>query len=191
MTRAQDRPARTFAHRRILQVTRGGYTAGPRLLADAARQRFGPITAVIGVATGGTAPAVSLGELLATPVYRVEARHNPTDAPYTPATGHVTCEAGPLAAALGGRLLEGRVLLVDDICGTGATLHALRRALTPYLAPGAAVNTAVLCRNTGAARDPDLWLWTVDDWVRFPWEPAPPPGATTEDLPVPTGVLPR
>ncbi|MGH3886285.1 MAG: hypothetical protein ACRDSZ_06910 [Pseudonocardiaceae bacterium] len=39
-----------------------------------------------------------------------------------------------------------------------------------------------LCRNAGAVHEPDLWLWTVDDWVRFPWEPALPTGMAVENL---------
>lgn len=181
---------RVFARQRILQVTPEGYRAGVRLLAAAAQLRHGPITAVIGVARGGLAPARALGALLAVPAYRIDARHNPTDALYTPASGHVSSDLRRLAAALDGRRLAGPVLLVDDICGTGATFHALRAALDSYLAAGATVHTAVLCRNIGVADNPDLWLWTVDDWVRFPWEPALPAGLTVEDLAAPGPVRP-
>lgn len=181
---------RVFAHRRILQVTPEGYRAGVRLLAEAVQLRHGPVTAVIGVAHGGLAPAWALGALLAVPTYRVDARHNPTDALYTQASGHVSCDVRRLASALAERRLTGRILLVDDICGTGATFHALRSAVDSYLASGATVHTLVLCRNAGAAHDPDLWLWTVDDWVRFPWESALPAGVAVENLTLPGWVQP-
>lgn len=60
-----------------------------------------------------------------------------------------------------------------------------------YLASEATLHTVVLCRNVGATHDPDLWLWTVDDWVRFPWEVALPAGVAAEDLVPPGGVQPR
>lgn len=188
MTGSHTAAQRVFAHRRILQVTPEGYLTGVRLLAETARLRHGPITAVIGVASGGLAPAQSLGALLTVPVYRIDARHNSTDALYTQATGHVTHDVRRLASALAGRRLAGRILLVDDICGTGATFHALRPALDSYLASCATVHTVALCRNAGAVHEPDLWLWTVDDWVRFPWEPALPISMGVENL-VATGPV--
>lgn len=191
MTGPHTTAARVFARQRILEVTPDGYLMAIRLLAEAARLRHGPITAVIGIANGGLAPAQALGALLTAPVYRVDAQHNPTDALYTQANGHVTYDLLRLASALAGRRLTGRILLVDDICGTGATLDALRPALDSHLACGATINTAVLCRNAGAVHDPDLWLWTVDDWVRFPWEPTLPPGVAVENLVLPGPVQPQ
>jgi hypoxanthine phosphoribosyltransferase len=190
VTGSRTTAQRVFARQRILQVTPEGYRAGIRLLAEAAQQRHEPITAVIGVAHGGLAPAQALGALLAVPTYRIDARHNPTDALYTQASGYVSCDVRRLAAVLAGRRLAGRILLVDDICGTGATFHTLRSALDSYLAAGATVHTVALCRNVGAAHNPDLWLWTVDDWVRFPWEPALPAGVAVENLAIPGRVQP-
>ncbi len=72
----QTTAQRTFAHRRILQVNPDGYLTGTRLLAAAIQLRLAPASAVIGIANGGLLPAQALGELLAVPVYRVDARHN-------------------------------------------------------------------------------------------------------------------
>jgi hypoxanthine phosphoribosyltransferase len=190
MTGSHTTAQRVFAHRRILQVTPQGYLAGVRLLAETARLRHGPITTVIGVANGGLAPAQAIGTLLTAPTYRIDARHNPTDARYTQATGHVTHDVRRLASALAGRRLDGRILLVDDICGTGATFHTLCPALASYLASCATVHTVALCRNAGAVHEPDLWLWTVDDWVRFPWEPVLPAGMAVENLTIPGRARP-
>jgi hypothetical protein len=190
MTGPDTTAQRRFAHQRILQVTPDGYLAGMRLLAKATALRHGPVTAVIGVAHGGLPPAQVLGALLAVPVYRIDARHNPTDALYTQASGHVTHDVRRLASALAGRRLTGKILLVDDICGTGATFHAVRPALDSHLASGATVHTVALCRNTGATDEPELWLWTVDDWVRFPWEPALPADVAVENLTLPGQVHP-
>lgn len=191
MTAQLAAPQRMFAHRRILQVTPIVFLAGMRLLATAIQFRLGSASAVIGVANGGLRPAQVLGELLTLPVYRVDARHNPTDALYTQATGQVTYDVQSLVSALAGRQLAGRVLLIDDICGTGATFRALCPVLARCLGPGATVHTVVLCRNVGADRAPDLWLWTVDDWVRFPWEAALPLDTAVEDLIVPGHAQPR
>jgi hypothetical protein len=62
--------------------------------------------------------------------------------------------------------------------------------LDSYLASGATIRTVVLCRNVGTVQYPDLWLWTVDDWVGFPWEPALPAGMRTENLPLSVRVKP-
>jgi hypoxanthine phosphoribosyltransferase len=191
MTGQQAMSQRTFARRHILRVTSHGYAAGVRLLAEAIRVRLGPAAAVVGIANGGLPPARALGNLLAVPVYQVDARHNPTDAPYTQATGRVSYDLDPLTSILAGSRLTGRVLLVDDICGTGATFDALRPPLSAHLAAEAALHTVALCRNVGAARDPDLWLWAVEDWVHFPWEAPLPPGETVADLPMAEQVHPR
>lgn len=190
MTGLETAAQRVFARRRILQVTPEGYLTGVRLLAETARLRHGPITAVIGVARGGLAPARAIGALLAAPTYRIDARHNSTDALYTQASGYVTYDVRWLASALAGRRLAGQILLVDDICGTGATFQALRPALDGYLASCATVHTVALCRNAGAVHEPDLWLWTVDDWVRFPWEPALPADMAVENLAIPGRARP-
>jgi hypoxanthine phosphoribosyltransferase len=167
------------------------YDHAVRLLAEAAAGRFTSVSAVIGIAKGGLAPAAGISGLLDVPSYRLTARHNATDANYTEATGQVTVEVSALAAALHGRQLVGTVLLVDDICGSGATFTAVVAALRPFLQPDAAVRTVVLCRNVGTSRIPDLWVWNVDDWVHFPWEQPVAPGIATEDLPTPERVEPE
>lgn len=182
--------ARTFAHRRILRMPMDAYTTAVGLLADAVAAQLSPVEAVIGVAAGGLPPARSLGRLLGVPVFRVDARHNPTDASYTQATGQVSHNVAAMATALAGRRLSGRLLLVDDICGSGATLDAVEPALADHLTPAATVHPMVLCRNLAAKRRLDLWVWTVDDWVCFPWESPPLAGAAIEDLSLPERVQP-
>ncbi|WP_020501070.1 phosphoribosyltransferase [Sciscionella marina] len=100
----------------------------------------------------------------------------------------MTLDLDPLTRALNGQRLKGRVLVVDDICGSGATLRRLRHDLTPLLSPSAQLLTAVLCLNTGAATLPDYSIWTVSDWVVFPWE-KPPADQDTTPLPRPEEAL--
>lgn len=152
-----------------------------RLLAAAAGASYGPIGEVIGIAEGGRTPAALIAAHIDVPIRIVWARHNQTGTPYTQATGRVTCDTGRIPAGS----LRGRVLLVDDICGTGATLGAVASALA---APGLRLISCVLCLNAGACMTPDLWVWKVRDWVVFPWEAIPDTAVARVDLPMPTEV---
>lgn len=176
--------SRRFRRERLLSISPATYERAIRLLAVAAETRFAPINAVVGIANGGLAPAADVSAALGVPAYQITAKHNPTDAIYTEATGSVTHDLSALAAALDGRQLGGTVLLVDDICGSGATFATVTTALRAHLRPDATVRSLALCRNAGAQLDPDLWGWTVDDWVLFPWETSAPAGATVEPLPL-------
>lgn len=181
---------RTFRRRHLLRMDTRAYAHAIRLLADAAT-RGGPVSAVIGIANGGLIPARDLAARLGTTAYQVNARHNTTDAIYTAATGHVTHDVAPLTHALVGQRLSGRVVLVDDICGTGATFTTITAALRPHLTDEAAVLTVALCRNAGTSLDPHLWAWTVDDWVLFPWEQPPATDMPIIDLPLPERTEPQ
>ncbi|MDG4764433.1 phosphoribosyltransferase [Solwaraspora sp. WMMD406] len=176
---------RTFTHRRVLRLTADAYEQAVNLLAREVTNRIGTIEAVIGIANGGVPLSHSLAACLDARVLRVDARHNPTDTIYTQATGHVTLDLRPLTTVLGDTRLRGNVLLVDDICGTGATIDTLYPRLLPYLWAGSVVHTAVLCLNTGADYNPHLWIWDTDDWVHFPWEAPLPTATPVEDLAVP------
>ncbi|MGH3903254.1 MAG: phosphoribosyltransferase [Pseudonocardiaceae bacterium] len=136
---------------------------------------------MIGIAEGGRTPAALIAAHLDVPIRIVQARHNPTQAPYTQATGEVTCDIGSVPAGS----MRGQVLLIDDICGTGATLCAVADALAT---PDLRLISCVLCLNTGAHMTPDLWVWEVRDWVVFPWEAVPDTPLMRVDLPIPTEV---
>jgi hypoxanthine phosphoribosyltransferase len=182
-------PSRAFHHQVVWRLTEAAFQPAARLLAHAGRERHGPIAAVVGIARGGRALAETTAAALGVPGYLISARHNPSDAIYQQATGVVEVDTTGLAAALAGDRLAGRVLLVDDVCGSGATLVTVQAALAGHLAGDAGVVTAVLCRNTGAAIDPDLWLWDVSDWVIFPWDAAHPQASAV--LPPPGDVFGR
>jgi len=190
VTPAPAAARRQFSGTRVLRMTPALHEQAVRLISDAVTGAD-PVSAVIAIAAGGITPATRIAALCGVPVYHVRARHNPTGAIFTQATGDVSHDTGPLAAALNGTRLAGRVLVADDICGSGATLTAVTTAVRPYLGGGATVHTAALCRNTGATQGPDWWIWTVSDWVLFPWDPDPGPGPVIEDLPEPGGVRAR
>jgi hypoxanthine phosphoribosyltransferase len=174
--------SRSFNREFAWQMTASQAAAAAAVLAGAAA-RGGPVDAVVAVARGGTWPARDIAAALGVPVTTVRARHNPTDAMYAQATGRVWCdaEAGPV---------RGRVLVVDDICGTGATLTAVTSALARIAGPGAALVTATLCRNAGSPCRPDLMVWDdLREWVIFPWEAGPPDGLPVRCLPDPGQAL--
>jgi hypoxanthine phosphoribosyltransferase len=175
--------SRAFNREFAWQMTASQAAGAASVLAGAAA-RGGPVDAVVAVARGGTQPARDIAAALGVRVRTVRARHNPTDAMYAQATGRVWCdaaEAGPVC---------GRVLIVDDICGTGATLTAVTSALARNAAPGAALVTATLCRNAGSPCRPDLTVWDdLREWVIFPWEAGPPDGLPVRCLPDPGQAL--
>jgi len=173
---------RVFEHRRVWYLDQARFEAAAALLADALASSFDRVDAVVGIARGGCPLADALALTLAVPVLTVHARHNPTDAMFSKGTGQVEIDAHrfhpPASAAA--------LLIVDDICGTGATLDAVRRYLRTAI-PTAKVFTCTLCRNEGSSVLPDAWVWDVRDWVVFPWEgPSQPAGGTL--LPIPEVV---
>ena len=175
--------SRAFNRAFAWQMTASQAAGAAAVLAEAAA-RGGPVDAVVAVARGGIQPARDIAAALGAPVRTVQAGHNPTDAIYTEATGRVSCdviEAGPL---------RGRVLVVDDICGTGATLTTVTSALARLAAPGTTLLTATLCRNAGSPCRPDLTVWDdLREWVVFPWEAGPPDGLPVRCLPDPGQAL--
>lgn len=176
---------RVFEHRVLWQLTLPAYRAGTSLLAEAAVARLGEIGAVVGIANGGRAPAYAIAAKVGAPVVAVSARHNPDDATYSQATGQVRCDTASFDPLVN---RPGPFLVVDDICGTGATLAAVVEFLARITGPEAEICTATLCRNLGAAPGtPDLYLWDVADWVVFPWESGY-PSEHYKVLPVPTEV---
>jgi adenine/guanine phosphoribosyltransferase-like PRPP-binding protein len=176
---------RVFERQRIWHMSQRAYRAGTELIAEAALADLGPVGTVIGIANGGRAPAYAIAARTCANVVIVRARHNPTAAVRTQASGQVVLEAGPLLL-LAGR--PGPFLIVDDICGSGATLNAVAGAVRALVGEDAAIGTATLCRNTGAPPGlPDLYVWEVADWVVFPWE-ASPGGTELSSLSAPNKV---
>jgi len=170
--------ARVFDHRQVWRLDPETFTEATSLLAHTAVRRVGPVDAVVGIARGGVEPATAIATFLQVPSFTVSARHNVDDRLYRHATGIVGIDLDPALSLTGLR-----VLIVDDIVGTGATLDTVRDALRTR-AGATETYSAALCRNAGSAVIPDLWIWTVRDWVTFPWERVAPAPATTP-LPFP------
>src|SRR5262245_48955374 len=63
-----------------------------------------------------------------------------------------------------------RVLIVDDVAGTGQTAALV----DSYVRGGVAdVRCAVLAHNPRSSYRPDYRGVEIDDWIVFPWEPVP------------------
>jgi hypoxanthine phosphoribosyltransferase len=177
--------SRVFDHDFAWQLTARQLTDAASLLASAVATRFGPIDHVIAIERGGTEPARAIARHLGARLHAIRARHNPTSDLYAQATGQVSCTASGIEADS----VSGCVLVVDDICGTGATLLAVTSILSEVAGPGTRLRTATLCRNAGASARPGLTVWDdLREWVIFPWEPRPPAGTTIRTLPDPVQV---
>lgn len=181
---------REFDHEVVWCMTMCQARVASRLLADAAAA-LGPIACVIGIARGGLLPAALIAERLDAALHVVHARHNQSDDRHVQATGAVFCQLGDIGAP------SGTVLVVDDICGTGATLAAVRNALLAQDAAANSIIFAALCRNAASERQgggwdsPRLWIWGgLRDWVHFPWEAPIASGTPTKALPDPSRAWP-
>lgn len=173
---------RIFDHAFAWQMAPRQLTSAATLLADAARSQFGPIDQVIAIERGGVEPARAIARQLGTQLLTIRAQHNPTSDLYAQATGQVWCTT----AGLPSDALSGCVLIVDDICGTGATLRVVTRILRELAGSGTRLHTATLCRNAGASDNPQLTVWDdLREWVVFPWEQRPPAGIALRTLPHP------
>jgi len=173
---------RQFDYQRIWQLTLPMFERAGTMIAEAAPRA----DVVVGIARGGIPLAELIAEHLGLQMVPLRARHNLSDEIYLPASGDVritTEDAAALASAVEGR----RVLVADDICGTGATLMAVLDRLATM--QPAAAHSAVLCRSEAADFTPDVWLWNTRDWVVFPWNH--PVAQPTEVLELPGKVQRR
>ncbi|MER5356213.1 phosphoribosyltransferase family protein [Kitasatospora sp. NPDC002551] len=168
--------ARVFQGKRIWAMGRDAFLTAASLIATH-EEAFAP-ELVIGLARGGVPLAQETARILGIPAVEVRARHNVSDLVGIQATGEIEVDEATLHAAAAA---VRRVLVVDDICGSGATLQAVTTLLADA---GVEARTAVLCRNDGARfTSLDTWVWPVADWVAFPWEAPPPPDSTPLPLP--------
>jgi len=125
-----------------------------RELAARIREEYRP-TVVVGIARGGVFVGAALSTALGTEFYPIRIERRRRDARDLP---HTIVEL----PELGGR----RVLVVDDVAVSGATL-AKARALAKKAGAGD-VRTAVLVARPGAR--PDFFAMETEDLVVFGWD---------------------
>ena len=173
---------RVFRNARLWRLDAAGFEAAADLIARAEADYEPDV--VVGIERGGRPIADAVAKRLCLPTVSMTARHNETDAVRVPATGRVRVDDRGVVALPD----QARVLLVDDICGSGATLQTVTAIIRGVRRPSL-LRTAVLCRNVGATYTPDTWVWDVADWTCFPWEDDP--GQPTETLEVRSEVRHR
>jgi hypoxanthine phosphoribosyltransferase len=171
---------RIFDNERVWSLSTQRFQRASELLIRFIGQQW-DVKHVVGIRRGGELPAQYLSSKLGVPLSQVTAVRNKTDAIMSDAITDtkVTSLSPPYR-------LSSITVIVDDICGTGDTLAAVTASLSRH-SPTTTFRTVTLCRNAAATTYPDLWLWTVRDWVIFPWEEIP-PGICCEPLPLPTAV---
>lgn len=133
----------------------GGVTAigFPELIRRLAALQLPPVDLVVGISRGGVIPAALAAQRLSCDL-RVMAVRFRDDA-------HRPERAAPLVTPPAFDVAGRRVLLVDDVARTGATLRAAAAAL----AAAAAVRTLVVAGRA------DYALFRVDSCIAWPWQP--------------------
>ncbi|MGY3056239.1 hypoxanthine phosphoribosyltransferase [Streptomyces sp. TE3672] len=171
---------RVFENHRIWRLTHDSFLSAACLIAD--KEAVDAPAAVVGIARGGVRLAEIVAEQLGVPAVVVRARHNVSEGTQQAATGRVFLDDDRNSDAVAVLAAGAPLLVVDDICGSGATLRAVEDMLTLAVRP-ARIRATVLCRNKGSDFPLDSWGWDVADWVHFPWEPEPESGRFCELLP--------
>ncbi len=122
--------------------------------------------AVLAVARGGLTAAGYLCCALDVPVmHTIRVRRTRGDERYAAKQRPVIDTDGPLRVGPGDR-----VLVVDDIVGTGATAEAVREHLRSAGVADDGVRLAAVVRNHQSQYLPDYCPAVIDDWIVFPWE---------------------
>jgi hypoxanthine phosphoribosyltransferase len=148
-------------HHGLRELDWTGFAAIARELAARIGARFRP-DLVIGLAKGGVFVGEELARALGRPFVAVQLERRSRDG------------GRDLGGAMPEDLLDRRVLLVDDVAGTGAALEA---AAELALGAGAReVRTAAVIARPGRFRPDFAAEETADLWL-LPWDFEPPTGA--------------
>lgn len=130
---------------------------------------------LIGIGRGGLIPAVYLSHAIGGPMLSVDYSARNEDL------------AAPALARLAQRTREGaRLLFIDDINDSGATIGRLRDGLAAAGADAANVRFATLLDNVTSHQRVEYAARTIDrsvtkDWFVFPWEAVAPDAAIEAD----------
>lgn len=136
---------------------------------------------LIGIGRGGLVPAAYLSHRIAIPLLTVD---------------HSSGEAGfadELLDKLAAKIIGGqRLLIVDDINDSGATIAYLRDAICAKSGEPEGLRVAVLIDNVRSQARADYWGSRIDrsldkSWFVFPWEAL----GTTETLAADAAAVPE
>jgi len=121
---------------------------------------------IVGITRGGLVPATALSHKICSTMYTMDVRLRDTDADYT----------GPERAFwLEAQALTKKILIVDDINDSGATLQWVKNCFKPHVIQTGNVRFATMFDHLGS--DFDQVEYTVTElepenkpWIVFPWE---------------------
>ncbi|TPG43260.1 phosphoribosyltransferase [Sphingomonas koreensis] len=157
------------------QIAHDDYVAQVLALADQVRRDSWTPSFIIGIGRGGLAPAVYLSHATGLPMLSVDHSSQVQDFADAPLVRLA-------ARTRGGE----RLLFLDDINDTGATIAKLRAALAEAGAVAQGVRFATLIDNVGSSQRVDYHARRIDrtvtkDWFVFPWEAVAPQASLDED----------
>jgi hypoxanthine phosphoribosyltransferase len=156
------------------------FDAAIRSIAAQVRASGIEVDCVLGISRGGLPPAVALSNVLGVPdLHVVAVGRNVGAGQYLEKQPPVVLWQGNLAG-----VRDRRVLVVDDVAGSGETLRFVHEQATQ--AGAAEVHTATVVRMGRGSAEADFVAVELDDWVVFPWEDTKiPDGARTRQALVP------
>ncbi|MES2045311.1 MAG: phosphoribosyltransferase family protein [Pseudomonadota bacterium] len=130
---------------------------------------------IIGIGRGGLAPAVYLSHATGMPMLSVDYSSQVSD-----------FADAPLARLAARTRTDERLLFLDDINDSGATIGKMRAILAAEGAAPGGVRFATLLDNIRSSQRVDYAARTIDrsitkDWFVFPWESVAPTTSLEED----------
>ena len=156
-------------------ITHAQFVAQVKVLAEELAKGAWSPSFIIGIGRGGLAPAVYLSHATGLPMLSVD--HSSKVADFSDA---------PLLR-LAARTRDGeRLLFVDDINDTGATIGRLRAALATAGAASNNIRFATLLDNKRSSEQVEYHAEVIDrherkDWFVFPWEAVAPRASLEAD----------
>jgi uncharacterized protein len=172
---------RTFDRSKVWQLNWSTYNQAMSILSALVSEKL-HVGLVVGIARGGSRPAVEIASALGVGWIEISAQRNRSDEIYSAASDHLSVNLENLLSFSS----VPNILLVDDICGSGGTIEAVLDVIYAHW-KDIDITTLTLCRNQGSTFIPDIYIWEVRDWVVFPWESLP-EYVITELLPYPNSA---
>lgn len=164
-------------------LTWDGFDQAMQRLAEDVRGEGVPVDCVVGISRGGLIPAVALSHVLGVEQMRI------VSVARNVGSGQYLDKQHPVVHWMFDReeLRDKRVLVVDDVAGSGETLAHVRAEVDAVCSEPC--RTAVIVRMRRGSSAPDLAAVELDDWVVFPWEDRHlAPGTQTARVTVRAGV---
>lgn len=169
-----------WRRRALYILTWDNFDAAIRSIASQVRAAGERIDCILGISRGGLVPAVALSNVLNIPELHVIAvGRNVGTGQYLDKRPPEILWHGNLDAVRGRR-----VLVVDDVAGTGETLRNVREQAV--LAGAGNVLSTVIVRMEQGNSTADFFAVELDDWTVFPWEDGEVPAfAQTRQVTIP------